>query len=300
MTVALLIGLAIKASIFLIVLALGLDAGWEDVTFLFRRPSLLVRSILSLNVLMVIFAVAIVKTFDVVAPAIKIALVSLAMSPVPPIFPRKLRKDGGKSSYAIGLVVVAALFAVVLIPGWLELLGRSFGLEVDAGLRMIIPIVLISILVPLFLGILIRRLAPTFAARALNPVSVVANVLLVVALLPILFKMAPAMWAALGHGVIWTMTLFGVVGIVVGHLLGGPDLEERSILALATSTRHPGIAMAIASLNFPKQKDEVMVIVLYHLLVGAVVAIPYTRWRTRKLAKLAANGGKTATGIEAG
>jgi BASS family bile acid:Na+ symporter len=288
MTIEQLIGLAVKSSIFLIVFALGLDAGWEDVTFLFRRPRLLVRSILSLNVLMVIFAVAIVKTFDVVAPAIKIALVSLAMSPVPPFFPKKLRKAGGKSSYAIGLVVVAALFAVVLIPGWLELLGRSFGFEVDAGLRMIIPIVLISILAPLFLGILIRRLAPTFAARALNPVSAVANVLLVVALLPILFKMAPAMWAALGHGVIWTMTLFGVVGIVVGHLLGGPNLEERSILALATSTRHPGIAMAIASLNFPKERDEVMVIVLYHLLVGTIVAIPYMRWRSRKLAKLAA------------
>jgi bile acid:Na+ symporter, BASS family len=288
MTIVVLIGLAVRASIFLIVLALGLDAEWEDATFLFRRPGLLIRSILSLNVLMVIFAVAIATFFDL-EPAIKIALVSLAMSPVPPIFPKKQRTTGGRSSYAIGLVVAAALFAVVLIPGWLELLGRYFGFEVDGGLRQIIPIVLISILVPLFLGILIRRLAPTFAARALNPVSMVANVLLVVALLPILFKMAPAMWAALGHGVIWTMTLFGVVGIVVGHLLGGPDLEERSLLALATSTRHPGIALAIASLNFPKQKDEVMVIVLYHLLVGAIIAIPYTRWRARRLAKLAAN-----------
>ena len=286
MTIAQLIGLAIKASIFLIVLALGLDAGWEDVTWLFRRPSLLVRSILSLNVLMVIFAVAISALFDL-DPAIKIALVCLAMSPVPPIFPKKQQKTGGQSSYAIGLVVVAALFAVVLIPGWLELLGRYFGVEVDVGLRKIIPLVLTSIIVPLFLGVLIRRFLPTFAKRVLNPVSMVATVLLVAALLPILFKMAPAMWTALGHGVIWTMALFGGVGIVVGHLLGGPDLEERGVLALATSTRHPGIAMAIASLNFPQQKNEVMVIVLYHLLVGAIVAIPYTKWRARKLAKLA-------------
>jgi bile acid:Na+ symporter, BASS family len=288
MTIVVLIGLAIKASIFLTVLGLGLDADWEDVTYLFRRPSLLVRSILSLNVLMVIFAVAIATAFDVVAPAIKIALVSLAMSPVPPIFPKKLRKAGGKSSYAIGLVVTAALFSLVLIPGWLELLGRYFGFEVDEGLRQIIPIVLISIMVPLFLGILIRRLAPRFAERALNPVSVVGAVLLVISALPILFKLAPAMWGALGHGVLWTMTLFGVVGIVVGHLLGGPDLEERGILALATSTRHPGIALAIATLNFPQRKDEVMVIVVYHLLVGAIVAIPYNRWHARRLAKLAA------------
>ena len=288
MTIEQLIVLAIRASVFLLVFALGLDAGWDDVTFLFRRPRLLVRSILSLNVVMVLVAVAIASAFHVVSPDIKIALVSLAMSPVPPIFPKKQHKVRGKSSYAIGLVVVAALFAVVLIPGWLELLGHYFGFEVDAGLSEIIPIVLISILVPLFVGIVIRKFAPRFAARALNPVSIGATVLLLVAVLPILFKLAPAMWAALGHGVIWTMTLFGVVGLVVGHLLGGPDLEERSLLALATSTRHPGIALAIASSNFPQQKNEVMVIVLYHLLVGTIIAIPYSRWRARKRASLAA------------
>ena len=287
MTIAQLIQTTLIASIFLLVFTLGLDAGWDDAMWLFRRPGLLVRSILSMNVLMVLFAVALARLFDV-PPAIKIAIVALAISPVPPIFPKKQGKSGGTSAYAIGLVVAAALFAVILIPFWLLVLGNHYGFEADVGLRKIVPIILISILIPLFLGIAIGKFAPAFAARAVKPVSVVAMVLLVGALIPVLFTAAPAMWEELGNGVLWMLLSFAVVGLMVGHLLGGPDPDNRTVLALATSARHPGIALAIASLNFPEYKKEVMVVVLYHLLVGAIVAMPYMKWRAKQHAKLAA------------
>jgi BASS family bile acid:Na+ symporter len=267
--------------------SLGLDCGWEDALWLFRRPGLLARSILSMNVLMVLFAIAIAIVFKP-PPAIRIALVALAISPVPPIFPKKQQTCGGTSSYAIGLVVAAALFAVVLIPCWLEVLGHRYEFEVDMGLRKIVPTIFISILIPLFLGILIHKFAPAFAARAVKPVSLVAMVLLVVALLPVLFTMAPAMWAEVGNGVIWMMVLFGVVGLVVGHLLGGPAPDNRTVLAMATSARHPGIAISIAGLNFPEHKKEVMVVILFHLLVGAIVAMPYSKWRATQHAKVMA------------
>jgi bile acid:Na+ symporter, BASS family len=286
MTTAQLIVVAIKASIFLTVLGFGLEATWEDAVYLFRRPGLLFRSFLSMNVLMVLFAIAIAMIFNP-SQAIKVALVAIAMSPVPPILPTKERKVGAKGSYGVGLVVAMALLAVIVIPCWLKVLGVYFGFEVEFGLNAILPIIAISILIPVFLGIVIRRLAPAFAQRAAKPVSLVAMVLLVVSVLPILFTEAPAMWAELGNGVVLLLAAFAVVGIVVGHLLGGPDPDNRSMLALATSARHPGIALAIASLNFPGRKGEVMVVVLFHLLVSAIVAIPYVKWRGKQHAKLA-------------
>lgn len=287
MTIAQLIQMTLIASIFLTVFTLGLDCGWQDAMWLFRRPGLLVRSILSMNVLMVLFAVEIARLFDV-APAIKIAIIALAISPVPPIFPKKQRKTGGTSSYAIGLVVAAALFSVVLIPCWLLILGHHYGFVADLGLRKIVPTILISILIPLFLGIMIHKFAPAFAARAFKPVAIVATVLLVVAVLPVFFTEASAMWAEIGNGVLWMLLSFAVVGLIVGHLLGGPDPDNRTVLAMATSARHPGIALAIASLNFPERKAEVMVVILFHLLVGAIVAIPYVKWRRKQHAKLVA------------
>ncbi|RVD53736.1 hypothetical protein EN746_08400 [Mesorhizobium sp. M8A.F.Ca.ET.023.02.2.1] len=50
------------------------------------------------------------------------------------------------------------------------------------------------------------------------------------------------------------------------------------MLALATGTRHPAVAMAIASLNFPDEKAA-LAVMLWHLVIGAIVSIPYVRWR---------------------
>jgi hypothetical protein len=62
------------------------------------------------------------------------------------------------------------------------------------------------------------------------------------------------------------------------HETIGPDPGNRTVLALASGTRHPGIAMAIAGLNFPDEPG-VAALIVYHLVIGALVSAPYIRWR---------------------
>jgi BASS family bile acid:Na+ symporter len=278
MTLIQLIPLAIATSIFLTVFALGLDANLNDATWLFRKPGLFARSIFSMNVLMVIFAIVAAKLFNL-DPVVKIAIIALAISPVPPFFPKKQGKVGATDSYAVALLVSAALCSIVLIPGWLEVLGGIFHFEAHLALGKILPIVFVKILIPLAAGMLVHHFAPAFAERAAKPTSVAATILLVLAVVPILFSSFHAMWAMVGNGVLITVTLFALVGITVGELLGGPDPDDRSVLALATSARHPGIAITIAALNFPERKSAVLIVVLFHLIVGGIVAIPYMKWR---------------------
>jgi BASS family bile acid:Na+ symporter len=231
-----------------------------------------------MNVLMVVLAIIVAKLFNL-DPAIKTAIIALAISPVPPVFPKKRQKVGATDSYAVALVVSAALASIVLIPAWLEFLGGAFSFEAHLGLGKILSIVFLKILLPLFAGILVRRFAPHFANRAVRPISLVAVVLLVIGILPVLFTSYRAMWAMVGNGVLVAVALFALVGITAGHLLGGPDPDDRSVLALATSTRHPGLAITIAALNFPERKSAVLIVVLFHLIVGTIVAIPYIKWR---------------------
>jgi BASS family bile acid:Na+ symporter len=70
------------------------------------------------------------------------------------------------------------------------------------------------------------------------------------------------------------------VGLAVGHGLGGPDPHGRTVLALATAARRPGVALAIASANFLADKAILPAFPLY-LVFGAILAIPYVIWRTR-------------------
>ena len=80
-----------------------------------------------MHVVMLLCATVLAVNFDL-HPAVKIALVALAVpARLPPLLPKKTLKAGGEASYAIGLVVAAAVLAIVVVPVAVELLGRAFG-----------------------------------------------------------------------------------------------------------------------------------------------------------------------------
>jgi BASS family bile acid:Na+ symporter len=104
--------------------------------------------------------------------------------------------------------------------------------------------------------------------------------LLLVAVLPVLVTEWPAIVSLIGNGTLAALGAFVIVGLAVGHLLGGPDPDERGVLALATATRHPAIAIAAAHAAFPGQKFVVPAILLY-VILAAVLSIPYLVWHRR-------------------
>jgi bile acid:Na+ symporter, BASS family len=85
-TAAELIKIGILASIFLTVLGMGLAATWNDATYLVRKPALLARSLLSMFVVMPVVCVCAALLFHL-PPPVRVALVALAISPVPPLLP---------------------------------------------------------------------------------------------------------------------------------------------------------------------------------------------------------------------
>jgi BASS family bile acid:Na+ symporter len=277
MTLAQLIPLAINISLFLMVFALGLKTVKGDALYLANHPGLLIRSVLSMNVVMVAFAIIVALVFPL-PRTIEIALIALAISPVPPILPGKQTKAGGSYSYAISLLATASILAIVLAPISVGVAGDIFGRETGISPGKIASIVMLSIVLPLAAGILMRFWLPEIGERIAHPISLAATILLVVAVLPVLFNAWPAVWALTGNGLVLVLVAFTLVGLAVGHFLGGPDEHERTVLALATATRHPGVAIAIVSLNFPDEKAA-LAVVLYHLVIGTLAAIPYVRQR---------------------
>jgi BASS family bile acid:Na+ symporter len=286
----LLIGLAINVSMFLIVFTLGLQATIADATSLFRNPGLLFRSLFAMHVVMLVAAIVIALVFNP-APVIKIALVALALSPVPPILPAKQLKSGGSVAYTDGLLTAASIASIVVVPVGLLLVSALFGLNLFMGPADIAGIVLLSIVLPLCAGILVRAFVPAFAAAIERPVTIFAWVLLIAAFLPVLVTSFPQMLTLVGNMLVLGLLAFTLAGLAVGHWLGGPDPDNRTVLALATSARHPAVAIAIAGANFPDVAQLALVVVLYHLIFGTIIAAPYVKWRTREHA--AAHKGAT-------
>jgi BASS family bile acid:Na+ symporter len=104
-----------------------------------------------------------------------------------------------------------------------------------------------------------------------------ATVLLLVAVFPKLL-------AVLTAATVVATIAFTVLGLVFGHILAGPEPGGSAVLALASALRHPGIALGLASGNFPSL-DFGAVIILY-LLISGMVCTPYMkRMYNRQLAR---------------
>ncbi len=279
MTAQTLILLAVKASIVLSVFAIGLASRVEDTLFLLRQPRLLMRSALAINIAMPLVAAAMAWAFDL-PKSVEVALVALAVSPVPPLLPKKQMKAHGEPSYAIGLLVAAALVAVLFVPIAVELVGLAFQLPLSMDPWTVAKLVFATVLAPLLAGIFVRRLWPAIAASYARPIGLTANIVLILCALAILATAWPAIVDLTGTGAVWAVAAFVAIGLAIGHWLGGPDPNHRTVLALATASRHPGVALAIASANFPGDKAVLPALLLY-LLAATVLAVPYVMWRKR-------------------
>jgi BASS family bile acid:Na+ symporter len=288
MSLAQIVVILLQVSIGLVVFCLALRADKGDLTYLLRHPSLLVRSVLSMNVLMPLFAVAVSMLFKL-RFEVEVALVLLALSPVPPILPGKQEKAGGNVSYAIGLLLMSALLVIVLVPLSIALIGRAMGRDDLVPMAVVAKTVGLSVVVPLILGAIVQKLAPAFAKKAAGPLSKLGTILVLVAFLPVLVSQWPAIIAQVGDNTLLAIVLFTIAGLVVGHLLGGPEPENRTVLALATANRHPGVALAIAGIvAAPENRGILSAAVFLAFLAGAIIVIPYVKWRKKGAAPAAA------------
>ena len=275
---ALLIRVAILISVALIGTALGLRYAAADAGYLLQRPGLLVRSLVAMNLIMPMVALALVSSFNFKTP-VQVALIALSVSPLPPVLPGKrlnLRSHG----YIYGIVVAAAVCSVVLVPLAASLLSTHFHTQHVSAVKVFI-VVLLTVLAPLLIGIAVQRIGASRASSLAAVLSKIGTALLVVACVPVLVMEWPSIRSLFGDGTVVVAIVLSGLGLVVGHLLGGPDPENRTVLALATASRHPGVAL-VAGIGATAQAPRlVTAAVLLAFVVSMIVSIPYAAWRKR-------------------
>jgi BASS family bile acid:Na+ symporter len=278
------IKLILVAGIGLTVLSIGLRARPADTLLLLRNRRLGLRAMVSMFVLTPVFVIGLAAAVHL-GPADRAALIALSISPMPPILPRRQAVVGGGGDYAVGLCVLAALVSIVIAPIFVWLLGRVFGVTTVFDPAALLRVLAITVGAPLAAGIVIARLWPR-AAAASTLVTRAALVLLVASVAVVLFNEAPAIAGRVGNGILLVTAAIVLFGLLVGHLLGGPDPGNRGALALATSARHPGVAISLATATFPLDREAITATVLLFFLSSVVLTLPYILWR-RRLARAA-------------
>ena len=273
--------LILQVSILMTVFSFGLRATPGDVLGVLRTPSLLARALVALFVIMPVAALVLTGAFAL-RPSVEIVLMAIAVSPIPPLLPGREQKAGGRASFGLGLMVIIGVLSIVILPAAVDLVGRYFMRPFAMSPGAIAGIVVKAALLPLAAGMLFRALLPIVAARIAKPVELIATVLLVLGVLAVLADGLPAVVALIGNGSILALGAFVAVGLAAGHVLGGPNANDRLVLALSTATRHPVIALTVAKANFPDEPALGATILLY-LLVALLIGVPYQVWQGRRM-----------------
>jgi BASS family bile acid:Na+ symporter len=279
MSLAELIPLLLKASIIGMVFSIGLRASIADATTTFRHPANLLKGTAAMFLVMPLVAVALIKGLNPLAPT-GIILVATALSPVPPILPNKELKAGVGMGRAVGSLVASSVVALLLIPVGMPLIGSWFGLDLAVPLGPAVSLVMATILVPLAAGVLLKTLAPGLADKLAPTMGKASAVILLLALVPVLIQLGPAMWAQVGGLTVLAFLLFAVIGVGVGHWMAGDDPDAKTVLAISTASRHPALAAALATAARPEAEGILPAAVLY-LLISVVVTGIYLALRRK-------------------
>lgn len=268
--------LSVTASMF----AQGLSIVPGQLALFKERPLLMLRS---LGVVLFLIPAATLVIILLLKPSrgFEIGLAILAACPPAPMMLVKVPKKGGSLAYIASLHLSLALLALLTVPITMHLLSEALGFPVNVGVLAVAKVVGKTILMPVCLGILVRYFFPKVADKIRPALAKVAGVALLVLSLfcvamtfGLLLKMY--LWPYL------VMAVVVAVSFAIGHWLGPGDPEEKTTLAMEGASRHPGLAMTIAALNFNPQK-ELPVVVLY-LVVSMIIGTIYLQWRKRRSA----------------
>jgi BASS family bile acid:Na+ symporter len=142
-----------------------------------------------------------------------------------------------------------------------------------------LPLVL-TLLLPLAVGMLLHERRTTWARRLQPPLTSLSTAALLVFVTATIWMNAGAIADLLAEG---TPILAGVVVIVsafvTGYGLGGRRTQVREVMGLGTAQRNIAAAMVVATESFQNPRVTVMVIVTSILALAVLFPIAVTmRW----------------------
>jgi BASS family bile acid:Na+ symporter len=259
-------------------LGLGLEAG--ELRLIWQRPGLLARGLFSVLVAVPAAALLVTRWLDL-PRFVEIGLVLMAISPGAPVALRRSLGAGGHRAFAPSLQICVALLAVVSMPLSIAALNEFYAGRASITPWSVAKQVFVAQLLPLAVGMSVRRCWRAFAERLEPRLAQAGNVLLLLLVVVVLLDV----WeVTMNAGVrVWpAIAMTTVAALALGHWLGGPEPATRTAVAITSALRNPGLALLVAALN--AAPPAVTGTVLAYVLVSALLVIPYMMWRRRAAA----------------
>jgi BASS family bile acid:Na+ symporter len=271
--------LALLVGVALLVVAVGIRVRVrQPLRLLLGKPALAARAVLAMYVALPAFVLLLLWLLPLPA-SVGAVLLGFAVAPVLPPWAKNGTAVGGQDDYVIGVELLSAGVALLLVPIFIWIVQQAFGVATKVDPLAVEGVLLMTFVAPLAIGMGITRWLPAAAPRIAKIADRVGGALVLFEGVLIFVLHGRAVLDVIGQGTLVAILAVVLFGLFTGHMLGGPDPGNRGALASATVSRHPAIALLLASSAFPEQQTAVMGAVLLFLAISMLFTIPYERWR---------------------
>jgi BASS family bile acid:Na+ symporter len=233
-----------------IMLSMGMKVTIESLLASARRWRLLVLGLIANYVIVPAVTVGLLLLFQI-SPVVSLGFLILAVCPGAPFAPLVTAIAKGNVPSSIALMLILAGPSAFLSPAVLSLLVSRLapGSDLHINSIAVAKTLLLTQMLPLALGMVSHHAAPRLTHWTVKPVSVLANVLLLILVGLIVATQYESLSAIRFRG--WMgMSLLLLASLWIGWLCGGSDTPTRKAMAIATATRNAAVALVIATSNF--------------------------------------------------
>lgn len=239
----------ILVSVIFMMLGVGLNTDLQEVLGVARRFGFLVRGVLA-NFVVVPVLVCLGLIWLPMAPDVKLGILLMAAAPIAPMVPPFVGMAKGDVPHSVGLMIVVALLSVILTPLILGLAIPETVGNVKLDPLDIVRTLLVAQLIPIGLGMAIRKKSPTWRERLLKFVPQIGRYGLIAGVGLIVASQAEQYltMSLLAHLVI--PFLVAVCLLIGDWMLVGEALPLRRAVAVSTAIRNVPLAFLIANQNF--------------------------------------------------
>lgn len=200
-----------------------------------------------------------------------VGLFMLGVAPGAPLTSRNAAKRGFDMQLAASYQVWGALLMPLMIPLVVYASAKLYERDVWIPPRLLFANIAEKQLLPLLVGLALMYFAAGFATKIQPAVTVTGNVLLLVMIVAVLWKMRAAL-AAITPWVVVAAFLLAACSMLAIPLLLQADAETNKTLALCNANRHVGLALLLAG-EYLKARNAIPAIACYALVAPVVMLI---------------------------
>lgn len=261
-----------------IMFGMGLTLKGEDFRVVFSRPRDVIIGCLAQFTVMPLLAFALTRIFAL-DEALTVGVILVGCCPGGTASNVITYLSKGDLALSVGMTAVSTLLAPLLTPLLVLLFA---GRTVDVNVLGMLLSILWVVILPIALGLLVRRLWPKVTQHATDYLPAISSLAICVIVMIVIAANAGKLLSG-GAVVVAVVVLHNVFGLGIGYLIGwllGLNKAKRRAISIEVGMQNSGLATSLATIHFaalPMAAIPGAIFSVWHNISGAVLARIYSR-----------------------